>query len=121
MQSRAVNQYLGGARLLDAHAQGAHRAQSGQAVLAGEKSAHFAHALGDSAEHQRAVRDGFVAGHRQGAENAHHRMRYETRDQRTARGYEPSTLNNDARISIAVNACATGGSLTCPSTSIKNT
>ena len=41
--------------------------------------------------------------------------------QSTARGYEPSTLNSEARSSSAASALATGGSLTCPSMSMKNT
>jgi hypothetical protein len=41
--------------------------------------------------------------------------------QSTARGYEPSTLNNEARFSSAASALATGGSPACPSTSMKKT
>ncbi len=62
---RAVHAHLACSRPLDAHAERLQRAQRRQAVLAGEKARDLGLALGDAAEHQRAMRDRLVAGHRE--------------------------------------------------------
>ena len=63
VQADAMNQHVCGAALLDAHAQRAHGGQARQAIFAREKSADLADALGDTGQHQCAMRYGFVAGH----------------------------------------------------------
>ena len=57
------DQFRGGDNL-DLHAQLAHDAHGGAAVAAVEEVADMRRALGDAAEHDGAVRNGFVTGHR---------------------------------------------------------
>ena len=53
--------------LLDLHAQRAHRAHRRKTVFAFEETANFGDAFGDAAEHERAMRDGLVAGNADGS------------------------------------------------------
>ena len=125
VHARAVQQHLGGCRALDAHAERPQRARRGEAVLAVEEAADVRVARGERAEHQRAVRDRLVARHGERAGDAAARgdppACARERTHCTARGYEPSTRNSEARFLSAASARATCGSSACPSRSMKNT
>ena len=99
---------------LDRDAHGLERGLRREAVLAREKAADDRRPFGDRAEHQRAVRDRLVAGHRDSPADAIRRRRTKTigmlrhaLDQRMAFGNEPSTLNSDACAFISSSALRT--------------
>ena len=63
VQAHAVHRHAPGRWTVDAHAHRTERSQSGEAVLTLEKTLDLGHTLGDRAQHDRAMRDGFVACH----------------------------------------------------------